>query len=225
MYERKIVNRRIEELRKAKGLTQPEFAEKLGIEGKKGRSTINNWETGGIQVKSDDLILISETFDVSTDWLLGREKKPTEVEAIFAASEITGLSKKAVKLLHCMNEADTNEEKRTLSFLNTVLSDPRFDSETDRLHETVFSLLDQYVKSGNVIRSVHDVSTAPETLEEFQRQETQREIEEKIIAVRSSDDMTEIVSVPEFYRAFKWNQIHSQIEYYREQEGKKNVQE
>lgn len=97
---RKIVNRRINELRDNLGMTQPEFAKKLGLDGKKGRSTINNWETGNIQVKSDDLILISETFNVTTDWLLGRKPKPSAVESISDAANLTGLSVEAIKMLH-----------------------------------------------------------------------------------------------------------------------------
>ena len=54
--ERKLVNKRIEELRTEKlHITQTEFAVLLGMDPKKGRSTVNNWEQGGIQVKSDDL--------------------------------------------------------------------------------------------------------------------------------------------------------------------------
>lgn len=127
---RKTVNQRINALRNQLNMTQPEFAKKLGLEGTKGRSTINNWETGNIQVKSDDLILISKTFGVSTDWLLGRESHPSLVEAIDNASKTTGLSTEAIKVLHYISNppVDMNESTRafnlkTLAVLNLLLGE------------------------------------------------------------------------------------------------------
>lgn len=127
---RKIVNQRINELRNQLNMTQPVFAKKLGLEGTKGRSTINNWETGNIQVKSDDLILISKTFGVSTDWLLGREPHPSLVEAIDNAAKTTGLSTEAIKVLHYisnppedMNDSTKAFNLKTLVVLNLLLGE------------------------------------------------------------------------------------------------------
>lgn len=94
--QRKKVSQRIEKLRKDFGLTQPEFAKALGLEEKKGRSTINNWEQGAIQVKSDDLIRISEKFDVSSEYLLGFVDTPNRDRSIQTANVVTGLSADAL---------------------------------------------------------------------------------------------------------------------------------
>lgn len=149
---RKIVNKRIEYLRKdILNLTQPEFAKKLGFDDvKKGRSTVNNWEQGAVQVKSDDLILISETFDVPTDWLLGREKEPSLAVAISTASDITGLSEKAIHFLHYLNSSGNEEEKKTISFINRVLGDPSKGAGTGLLELTLFSWMEQYVTADSV---------------------------------------------------------------------------
>ena len=209
---RKIVNRRINELRETLGLSQPEFAKKLGLDEKKGRSTVNNWETGNIQVKSDDLILISEKCNVSTDWLLGRETKPSLVEAIANASELTGLSKEAIKVLNLINRSEINESKRTTNFLNMALGDPRlkvqkrFDS--DFPIETLFSIFDQYITAGSVKLS--------RTLQEDERFR-------HIITFESSNDMSEATTVADIYRQFKLNQIRDGLEQLQDQYfGKEN---
>lgn len=93
---------RIERLRTDLEMTQPEFAAALGMDPKKGRSTINNWESGANKIKDDDLKRIAQTFGVSSDWLLGLvgidEKSPsTEIRAM---REYTGLNDSALKILH-----------------------------------------------------------------------------------------------------------------------------
>ncbi len=145
---RKIVNKQIEKLRKEHlKLTQPEFAKKLGMEEKKGRSTINNWESGSVQVKSDDLILISEKTGVSTDWLLGRETKPSLIEDIQAAADLTGLSVEAISYLHYLKEGGDQAGKQTISFINRVLSHPEKSFGSSVVDGTLFSWMEEYVTS------------------------------------------------------------------------------
>ena len=107
MSQRKIVNIQIEKLRNEHlHLTQEEFAERLGLERKKGRSTVNNWEQGAVQVKSDDLRNIGATFNVSVDYLLGLAQFPTVEPDIRAAQKITHLSEKAVANIQRLNSVD-----------------------------------------------------------------------------------------------------------------------
>lgn len=56
---------RIKELRKAKGLTQFEFADKLKV----SRSNIASYETGKNELSSAVISLICRTFSVSETWL------------------------------------------------------------------------------------------------------------------------------------------------------------
>ncbi len=107
MSQRKIVNIQIEKLRNEHlHLTQEEFAERLGLERKKGRSTVNNWEQGAVQVKSDDLRNIGATFNVSVDYLLGLAQFPTVEPDIRAAQKITHLSEKAVANIQRLDSVD-----------------------------------------------------------------------------------------------------------------------
>ena len=107
MVERKTVNKRIEELRKERNLSQEQFAVKLGFDdAKRGRSTVNNWEQGAVQVKSDDLIRIGSAFGVSADWLLGLTEHPSVNENMQIAIKTTGLSEKAIQNLQELSEDD-----------------------------------------------------------------------------------------------------------------------
>ena len=92
MEERKIVNRRIEELRLSLDLSQKDFGAKIGV----NRSMVNNWEQG-TPIKSDNLTEISKVFGVSADWLLGLSDHPTINEDMKTAIKVTGLSQKAIE--------------------------------------------------------------------------------------------------------------------------------
>ncbi|QLH74474.1 MAG: ankyrin repeat domain-containing protein [Methanomassiliicoccales archaeon] len=58
---------KIRNLRERNGLSQEDFAQKLGV----ARPTISNWENGKVIPTSEQLILISKTFSVSVDSILG----------------------------------------------------------------------------------------------------------------------------------------------------------
>lgn len=120
MSGRKIVGRMIEKLRVKKlNLSQPEFAELLGMELPKGRSTVNNWEQGVVQIKSDDLTLISQKTGYSVDWLLGLvdENNYSNDETIRLISDYTGLSTEAVTVLHEYKEHQITAQAKALDLL------------------------------------------------------------------------------------------------------------
>lgn len=57
---------KIQQLRKQKGMSQEQLAEKLGI----SRQSVSKWESGQSVPEPDKIVRISEIFDVSTDYLL-----------------------------------------------------------------------------------------------------------------------------------------------------------
>lgn len=61
-----MIGKRIAELRSKKGLTQEEFAAKLGV----SRSALSLWEQGRRKVDQELLPQIAEYFGVTTDYLL-----------------------------------------------------------------------------------------------------------------------------------------------------------
>ena len=60
---------KISEYRKMKGITQKDFAEKLGI----SAGNLCEWEKGRIEPSINALIKMSELLDISVDELLGKE--------------------------------------------------------------------------------------------------------------------------------------------------------
>ncbi|MBS4900715.1 MAG: helix-turn-helix transcriptional regulator [Clostridiales bacterium] len=64
---------RLKEVRESLKLNKKEFAEKLGIK----YSTYANYESGLREPASDVLIAVSDIFDISIDYLLGRSDKTT----------------------------------------------------------------------------------------------------------------------------------------------------
>lgn len=62
---------RLKEIRRQFGLSQLELAKRLRV----SRSTIAMWETGGSNPDNEALMRISSIFDVSVDYLLGREEQ------------------------------------------------------------------------------------------------------------------------------------------------------
>jgi transcriptional regulator with XRE-family HTH domain len=60
---------RVGELRKAKGLTQKQLADLLGLD----QATVSNWERGKVMPDSVNQKKLADFFNVSLDYLLGRE--------------------------------------------------------------------------------------------------------------------------------------------------------
>lgn len=75
------------ELRKDKGLTQRQLAEKFSISG----ATISSYETGAHQPTIEVLVQYANTFDVSTDYLLGLSRIPDKLSS-FSAEFIDGMT-------------------------------------------------------------------------------------------------------------------------------------
>ena len=65
----------LKELRKAKGLTQEQLAEKLNVSSR----TVSRWETGSNMPDIGMLVEIADFYDVSIDFLLDRTNNPKRV--------------------------------------------------------------------------------------------------------------------------------------------------
>lgn len=66
---------RIQQLRKKKGISQEELADRIGI----SRQAVSKWESGQTMPDLEKVILLSEYFEVTTDYLLkGVEPAPEE---------------------------------------------------------------------------------------------------------------------------------------------------
>lgn len=78
---------RLRELRNKSGLTQNEIATKLGVSGQ----TILNWENGIYEPKIGQLIQLADLFNVTVDFLIERDKVPSQADIV--CKELEKISK------------------------------------------------------------------------------------------------------------------------------------
>lgn len=64
-----ICAERIKELRQEKNISQSVLAQKIGV----SQKAIDYWERGINEPKATYIVRLADFFDVSTDYLLGRE--------------------------------------------------------------------------------------------------------------------------------------------------------
>ena len=68
-----MLNLRIRTLRRARGMSQVQLAELLGVT----KQSVSNWENDNIQPSIEMLQKLAQVFSVSTDYLLGMEASAT----------------------------------------------------------------------------------------------------------------------------------------------------
>ena len=90
---------RLKELRTQAGLTQLQLAQRLGIT----KSVISFYELSERAPSPDVLIRLAKIFHVSTDYLLGLDKKET--------LDISGIDKNDVAILRALAESLRHKEK------------------------------------------------------------------------------------------------------------------
>ncbi|WP_352418226.1 helix-turn-helix transcriptional regulator [Proteiniborus sp.] len=70
------IGNRIQSLRKMRGISQEELADKVGV----SRQAVSKWEGGQSTPDLDKVIIMSEYFDVTTDYLLKGIEEPQQLE-------------------------------------------------------------------------------------------------------------------------------------------------
>ena len=126
------------QLRKNSGLSQEEFAEKLFVT----RQAVSKWENGESVPSTDTLKLLSKTFDIPVDALLGNDAPicqscgMTLSEERFKGTEVNG-SKSDTYCTHCyQNGAFT----KNITMKDQIESNLRFLDEWNKEQGTSFSL-------------------------------------------------------------------------------------
>ncbi|MCL2171259.1 MAG: XRE family transcriptional regulator [Defluviitaleaceae bacterium] len=79
-----IVAKRLLQLRKNKGFIQADVAAKIGI----GRSSYVKYEKGDVQIPTDMLVKLSDIYNVSVDYLLGKSDLPRPSPTPIAKKEV-----------------------------------------------------------------------------------------------------------------------------------------
>ena len=102
----------LKELRKQNGSTQISLAKFLGID----QTTYSGYETGKSNPDINTLIKIADYFDVSLDYLCGRQNK----NLIFAYS----LSDKKKELINMIKELNDDETLIAIGFVAKLINKP-----------------------------------------------------------------------------------------------------
>ena len=113
------LNENIRALRMARGLSQVEFAERLGVT----KQCVSNWENDNVLPSIEMLIKLSDFLGVTTDHLLGRAPTYT--------ISIDGLTSKQIVHLQ-MVIADFQEANAEVEKLKTVIKYNRIHNPHDR---------------------------------------------------------------------------------------------
>lgn len=71
-----MIGQTIKDLRRSKKLSQTDFAKIVGV----SQTTVTAWETGKAEPSSSAITRIADYFDVSTDYLLGRPEKSSNID-------------------------------------------------------------------------------------------------------------------------------------------------
>ena len=80
-------------LRKQRGMTQVELAEKLSI----SRQAVSRWERGTAEPSTENLICIGKLFDVSVDDLMDENSDPQNVPAEQIEDQVASVSQETKK--------------------------------------------------------------------------------------------------------------------------------
>lgn len=102
---------RLVKLRKELGLTQEDFAQKIGYT----RTAISAWEIGRNEPSNADTVKISDFFGVSTDYLLGKSdiRNPEEIKKVPFANA-GGLDTKG------LDDEDIEELQRQIDYIKKM---------------------------------------------------------------------------------------------------------
>jgi transcriptional regulator with XRE-family HTH domain len=103
---------RLKELRKSKGLSQEELAERLNIK----RSALGNYEQGLREPDNDTLESIADFFNVDIDYIFGRKDTTTFVSNSFPEFEL-----EHIELLKLYTSLSDENKKLVLNMMRSLI--------------------------------------------------------------------------------------------------------
>ena len=132
-------------------LTQREVNKKTGINYK----TLSNWENDVSKPSPDDLIILANTYNVTTDYLLGLSDQPQGHQADSPATarqqqpqiQPDTLTPEEAALV----EAYRNANDRDKSIVDTILK-PEVRAQSEAVEETPLSTAQAHTKARPIIR-------------------------------------------------------------------------
>lgn len=113
---------RLKELRTKNRLNQTELATTFSVK----QNTISNWENGSTEIDNQTLAKLADYFNVSVDYLLGREEKkepPAEArsrEEFSQALEKLGIKGNDTELAKMLNKISNLSDSQKKLILQTI---------------------------------------------------------------------------------------------------------
>lgn len=103
---------RLKELRTAKNFYQKDLAEMLGVD----RTTYSKYESGSSEPNHETLLKLAEIFEVSTDYLLGRDEKENKPASV----STDGQSEEMKELIRLYDQASPEMQAAALGMLRAA---------------------------------------------------------------------------------------------------------
>ncbi|MDE5978204.1 MAG: helix-turn-helix domain-containing protein [Turicibacter sp.] len=108
----------ISKVRKEAGLTQQQVANHLNVV----RTSISNWENGTRTPDAEILVKLAELFNVSVDYLLGKQTTPKNKTANPTVPIFQELDKVTQDMLIDINSLNNNEREELKNFIDFIKS-------------------------------------------------------------------------------------------------------
>jgi len=107
-WGKESLGQRLARLRKARGLTQTDLAEKVGV----SQPNISEYERDTFRPNSDTLLIIAQVLNVSADELLGHR---------VSAKETPPVSRKIMRRMEQIEKLPTTTQRTLLKTIDTFL--------------------------------------------------------------------------------------------------------
>ena len=114
-------------LRKEKGLTQDELAQKLGI----SKSSVAMWETGQRLPSPDVYELIADYFNVDIDYLYGRTDIRQRVRFDESGNAQRTLLTDESQLLDAFDKLNSDGKQKVMTYLDDLLVNEKYKKDTE----------------------------------------------------------------------------------------------
>lgn len=209
---------RLRELMEQTKTTQGTLAKESGC----SRQAISQYMDGSSMPNVDKLLSIADYFDVSIDYLLGREDKKNEKELQHIVSGYTGLSEEAI---HCLRYSVTtwqksNPPKDTLLIFNRFVEDGQFSLLAEAMtdyYEEVIHATNEIESAVCTLKEEYDKRDGTQSLDVFELSNFTKELR-----LNTFDIQTIAVAFMQKYAKNEFNEYHNAVEKLRKANWKNN---
>lgn len=106
---------RLKEIREFKGISQKDFAAIIGVPA----NTYNQWENGKRQPDPEIMIMIADYYDITLDYLMGRESPAKENPS----EQIEGIDETSIEILNVCADLSLEAKEKVLSYIRFLKQD------------------------------------------------------------------------------------------------------